>query len=97
MNAGKDEDREDAFVFLRRAVHDRLAAIRALIRVTFKLEHQHLNHVPVPRGCGQVNGLRAQVTIAMLGHGSLSNVIILKLLPHRIEDQNCLLEAHELK
>ena len=44
-----------------------------------------------------MNRLRAHVTVSMLGHGSLCDIVIRKLVPNRIKNQVGLFEAYELK
>ena len=71
--------------------------MRAFIRVALELKHEHFDHVSIPRCGSQVNGLRAHMAVSVLGHGSLCNVIIFKLVPNRIKYQVGLFEADKLE
>ena len=74
--SSKKEDREDAFVPLGCTMHHSLLAQSELIRVTLEVKHQDFYHVAITSGCGKMNGLRAHMTVSMLGHLDLSCFVI---------------------
>ena len=62
-------------------MHDSLISKRVLVRVTFEVEHEHLNHPAFCGGCGQVDCLTAHVTVSMLGHLELHSLILGESVP----------------
>jgi len=61
VTAGEEEYREDTFVPLCGAMHDGLITQGFLVRIALEVNHQHLDHVSVARGCCQMDGLRPHV------------------------------------
>jgi len=97
MASFEDENGEYTLVSLCSAVDNSLMPQSLLMRITIKLDHEHLDEHSVAGGCCQVDSLRPHVSISVLRHLFLVVWLVCHQLSQVVQNVDGLLEANELK